>query len=138
MAEKKYQTKEEMIAEHGQAFGVKTEKEGWYGMEMQTKPSDPMVDSGTGKPYVLRTFEFAKNLSFKGTLTKQEIFNMHWRQIQTFLWGDGLVAHEDVNPRIVIGKKKYRIFILCKPRLMTIVVDKPQTLQEIFKPKSNA
>src|SRR3990167_3407185 len=92
MAEKKYQTNEEVIAEQGQAFGVKAGKEGWYGFETQTKPSDPMIDPGTGKPYVLRTFEFAKNPAFKAkTITKQELFNLHWRQIQALLWGDGLV-----------------------------------------------
>ena len=129
------QTNEETIQEYGQAFGVKTEKEGWYGNELQTKPT-LMVDPGTGKALILRTFEFAKNPEFKTkAITKQELFNMHWRQIRVMLWGYGLVPNEDAEPRIVIDKDKYRIFILCQPKLNTFVADKLKTLQDIFKKK---
>ena len=129
-------TSKETIQEYGQTFGIKA-KEGWYGQEIQTKPSDPLIDPGTGKPYIIRAFEFAKNPEFKGKLTKQEIFNMHWRQIQALLWGDGLVPNENINPRIHFRGNKYKIFILCQPRLRTFVADKPKTLQQLLgkKPK---
>lgn len=126
----------------GQSFEIQ-DKDKWYGTEIQSDTTQ-MVDSGTGRPFILRTFEFAKNPKVQMELrdkkipqpTKQQLFNTHWPQIRTLLWGDGLVANEEVEPRVVIGKKKYRIFILCEPKFGTIVNDKMKTLQEVFnKPK---
>ena len=104
--------------------------------------STPMVDAGTGKPLILRTFEFAFSPAFllkakaeHITVNKQQIFNFHWPQIRTIIWSDGLVASTDVDPRVIIGKKRYRIFLLCEPKFRNVVVDRPKTLQEIFKKK---
>lgn len=116
----------------------------WHGREVSTSADEgvQMVDSGVGKPYILRTFEFAidpmvneKMKKEKQVVDKQMLFNSHWPQIRILLWGDGLVANEDVPPRIVVGKKSYRIFVLCEPKFRTMVADKPQTLQEVFKKK---
>ena len=82
-----------------------------------------------------RKAKFAFCAGFQIPTAKQELFNMHWRQIRVMLWGDGLVPNEDAEPRIVIDKDKYRIFILCQPRLNTFVADKLKTLQDIFKKK---
>ncbi len=113
--------------------------ESWGGAKIQTD-GVPMVDAGVGKPLILRTFEFAINqskvqeLKEKGiVVTQQEIFNTHWPQIRKIIWSDGLVASTDVDPRIVIGKKRYRIFILCEPKFRTLIAEKPKTLQEVFK-----
>lgn len=102
----------------------------WSGGEVEVK-SDPLIDSGTGKPYVMRFFEFSMNPQVKYAPTKQELFNCHWNQIRHLLWRDGLVAYEGVEPRIVMGKKHYRIVLVCEPRLNTVVADRPATLQEI-------
>lgn len=115
----------------------------WYGATLET-PGTQMVDSGTGKPYILRTFEFAINPKVakemrdkKQTMDKQQLFNSHWPQIRLMLMSDGLVANEDVPPRVVVGKKrgkgKYRIFVLCEPKAGVAVVDKVATLQDLFK-----
>lgn len=112
----------------------------WYGATLQTDGTQ-MVDAGTGKAMVLRTFEFSKNPKVQLELkdkkipqpTKQQIFNTHWPQIKTILWGDGLIANQDVEPRVVIGKKKYRIFLLCQAKMGTTIIEKAQTLQEVFK-----
>lgn len=115
------------------------DKEKWYGESVEAK-SDPIIDPGTGKTLILRWFEFAINPEIKHTPTKQELFNAHWKQISTMLWGDGLVPRQDINPRVEIGKKrgkgKYRIFVLCEPRLGTFVAEKPQNLQEMIKPSA--
>ena len=137
MAKKiKAKTLEETIKEHGEVkevFGVQAEK-AWQGQELQTKPSDPLIDPGQGKPYIIRQFLFGKNPSFKGHKpSNQDIFNMHWRQIRNTLWGDGLVPREDIEPKIVgIKDNKYMIILVCEPRLMTMVAEKPQTLQDIL------
>ncbi len=110
------------------------EKNEWFGASLQT-PGMPMVDKGLGKPLVLRTFEFAVKFSNEKPPTRQELFNSHWPQIKNIIWGDGLVANTDVNPRIVIGKRRYRIFVLCEPKFRVMVADKPQTLQQVFNKK---
>lgn len=114
----------------------------WHGATVQTEstPETMMVDEGKGKPYVLRIFEFVFSPDFLkqrqryGTpVVKQELFNQHWRQMRSVLWSDGLVAREDIQPRIIVGKKKYKIFLMCEPRLGVMVAERPQTLQDIFK-----
>jgi len=113
-------------------------KDKWHGAQLGVE-GIPLVDAGVGKPLILRVFEFAinpvkvKELKEKGIIvSKQEIFNTHWPQIKMQIWGDGLVANEQVDPRVIIGKKRYRIFILCEPKFRNIVVDKPRTLQQVF------
>ncbi len=118
----------------GQEFIMEKGKETWSGQELATK-SDPIIDPGTGKALVLRVFEFGMNPDYKGRRPcKQDIFNMHWRQLSTILWSDGLVPKEDLNPRLEFIKgNKYQIFLLCKPRSGTMIAEKPKTLQDLFK-----
>lgn len=117
-----------------------TDNNEWYGASLQTEGT-PMVDSGTGRALILRVFDFAFKPGLEQKPSKQQLFNAHWSHIKTLIWSDGLVANTDVDPRVVIGKKRYRIFILCEPRLnknhiREAVVDRPTTLQEVFKKKS--
>lgn len=98
-----------------------------------------MIDSGTGKPLILRTFEFAMKPLPPGTPhpKEQQVFDAHWPHIKTIIRFDGLTANTDVAPRVVIGKKRYRIFILCEPTtrrgITETILEKPKTLQEVFK-----
>lgn len=107
----------------------------WYGSSIETSASDntPMVDSGTGRTLILRVFEFAINPKEKERPNKQDLFNSHWPQLRIMLWGDGLVANQDVPPKVIVGRRRYRIFILCEPKFRTMVNDKTKTLQELFK-----
>ncbi len=111
-------------------------KDNWFGSTLET-PGTPMIDSGTGRPLILRTFEFAMKPLPPGTPhpTKQQLFNAHWEQIKITIRFDGLVANTDVEPRVVIGKKRYRIFILCEPKFRELIIEQPKTLQQIFKPR---
>lgn len=128
----------------GQALGIDTGQEKWQAQEVGVNSNVPLVDAGTGKQYIIRQFEFAfdpskiKDIQKKKipAPTRQELFNSNVRQIRMTLWGDGLVPREDVEPRMIIGKKKYKIILVCEPRLGVIVNDKARTLQEITKPKS--
>lgn len=106
----------------------------WFGSTVET-PGTPMVDSATGRPLILRTYTYFVKPNAVGNPTKQQIFNYHWPQIKTMIWADGLVANTDIDPRVVVGKKKYRIFVLCEPRFRQMVVDRPTTLQDVFKKK---
>ncbi len=133
MTDKKSQTSEDILKGQGQAFGVKA-KEDWYGRDLQTN-SDPLIDSGTGRPMIIRQFQFVFNPNLKQKPTKQDLFNSHWPQMKIMLWGDGLVANTDVEPRMIVGKRKYRIFLLCEPKLRTMVAERPLTLQQLTQSK---
>lgn len=118
--------------------------EQWYGQSLQTDGT-PMVDDGTGRALILRTFEFAFNplvikqlKEKKVSVTKQDLFNYHWPHIKSLIWSDGLIANTDVDPRVVLGKKRYRIFVLCEPKtnkngIKETVIDRATDLQTIFK-----
>lgn len=109
-------------------------KNEWYGSTLET-PGQPMIDSATGRPMVLEVFEFAM-IPNQQVPTQQQLFNAHWPHIKTLIWSKGLVANTDVNPRVVIGKKRYRIFVLCEPRFnqhgIKVIQGKPTTLQDVF------
>lgn len=117
-------------------FALEKDRKKWEGNVLEVK-SDPLVDSGTGKPYILRSYAYKINPEVKETPSKQELFNSHWKHIQTTLWADGLKAYEGVNPRIVVGKDSYQIILAAEPRTVNgvtnTIVEKPRTLQQILK-----
>lgn len=135
MAKPKGVSAEEFLKDQGQEFAVKAE-DNWYGRELQTK-SNPVYDPGVGKPLVIRRFDFVVNPDFKGKLSQQELFNLHWKQISIQLWSDGLVPYEKVQPKVHIGKGKYTIGILAEANSRNAFMDKPKTLQQLM-PKTNA
>jgi len=120
----------------GDSFETVGQKEKWIGQEVEVQ-SDPLVDSGTGKPVILRFFEFkADPLAFKrDNPSNQQLFNSHAEQIKHFLWRDGLMPLEIMEPRIIRSKKKdgYRIMITCEPRPGVVLAEETQTLQQITK-----
>ena len=115
-------------------------KEKWQGSQVQVE-SQPLIDPGVGQPTIIRTFIFKANPEFlkknKGLrgIDKQELFNNHWRLLQIELWKDGLMAVEEVSPKITFRKNHYFIQITCKARFGVIVVDSPQKLQDYLNRK---
>lgn len=126
---------EKLITEQ-QEFEQQAGKADWYGRDVYTQ-SKPMIDPGTGKEVIIRKFEFGLNPLYKGNKpNKQDIFNMHWRQLRNILWGDGLVPMESVPPRVEFRDNNvYWIFLTCEARLNTVIADKVQTLQDLRKNK---
>lgn len=132
----------------GQALNVDDGKTKWQGQEIGVNSNIPLVDSGTGKPYIIRRFRFAFNPLVVQQIrqkkipapTHQELFNSNWNQIRTTLWGDGLIAiqEKELPPKIIIKRKWYEIVVVCEPKRGVIVADHISTLQEITKPKSTA
>lgn len=120
-------------------------KDQWTSTDVETEGT-PLIDPGTGQPFIIRQFEFSFNPETlkeikKNKLpapTKQQLFDSAWPQIRIMLWGDGLVAIEEAEfpPHIKIGKRKYKIYITCQPRRGTMVNEKPFTLQELTQPRS--
>lgn len=130
----------------GQGLEIDDGKKKWQGKEIGVNSDIPLKDDGTGRPYIIRQFEFRfdptkiKDIQNKKipAPTQQELFNSVWGQIRRTLWGDGIVAIEDPKtpPRILIFKKHFKVIILCEPKFGVLVADKIQTLQEITKPQS--
>lgn len=132
MDKKKTQTADDALAGQKPGFIVEKGKETWAGQTLEyTAP--PVIDPGIGRPQIIRCFTFKKNPEIKQLLSNQDLFNFHWRQIRSVMWGDGLVPNEDANPRIVHKKDGiYQIFVLARPRMNTIVADNPTNLQKII------
>ena len=118
--------------ESKQDFKLEKDGEQWEGASVDVN-SDPLIDSGTGSAHVLRIFEYAINPAIEHVPTKQELFEYHYQQINTTLWKDGLVANQEVPPRITIGPKTYRIYVTCDAKQGTTILEKPVTLQELMQ-----
>ena len=124
-----------MVKIIGEKPQIDLDKHEWYGQKIEGN-SDPLIDPATGKQYLLRFFEFAKNPDFKGAMpSKQELFNKHWPYIKTLLWSDGVTAYEGVEPRLAFTPKGYTITLLCEPRMGTFIVDKARPLHEQLQKK---
>lgn len=127
----------------GQRIELDTGDTKWQAQELGVNSNVPLVDAGTGKPYIIRRFEFKFDPSLLNDIknkkrpvpTQQELFNSNWRQIEITLWGDGLIVRKDIEPRVLVFKKHYQIILLCEPRMGVMVIDKPRTLQELTPSK---
>ena len=117
----------------------------WNAQQIGVNSDTPLVDAGTGQEYIVRQFLFsfnpetAKKIKEKKMAppTAQELFNSNWNQLRVELWKDGLVAvqENEYPPKIVIGKKRYKIILVCKARQGVMVANKVNKLQDILKPK---
>jgi hypothetical protein len=110
----------------------------WEGEEVRAESKTKLEeDKGTGRPIVLRFFEFGANFAaFKNRKpTAQELFNSHKKGMEAMLWSDELVFFQDVEPRLQFSKdgSKYRFIIPCIPRSGSVLVDAPKTLSELVK-----
>lgn len=130
--------KSHKVEDHiNQQFTTTDGKYGWFGQEVEVH-SDPLIDSGSGKPVIIRMFEFAANPEIlkQEKPTKQQLFDNHAAQIRSFLWRDGLQPYEGVSPKVSTSKKreKYRIFVACEPKPGVVLLERPKKLQDLTKP----
>lgn len=120
----------------GNKFIAQKGDDKWEGQELEVQ-SDPLVDTASGRPIILRYFEFTANPETfeKMQPNTQDIFTSHARQIEMFLWKDGLEPIKTIPPRVIFSKKKdsYRIFVTCQAKVGVAVLDTPQTLQDLIK-----
>ncbi len=135
----KVQTAHETIMQYGETsspFEVHKDGQVYEGREVAVKGT-PLIDSGTGKKLYIRNWIFAKNPAYKGRkLSNQEVFNWHYREINRWMWGDGLQPYMDVAPKVTHTGNKYIITIVCEPRLGVVAIDDSHTWQEYLPPKS--
>jgi len=112
----------------------------WEGEEVQAESKTKIQeDKGTGQPIILRFFDFQANPeAFKNEMpTAQQLFNSHRMGMESMLWTDGLTPCEAIEPRILFAKDKshYRFVVSCIPSLGNTIVEKSNTLEELFKIK---
>ena len=92
-------------------------------------------DLGSGEAAIIRCFTFGINpLAFKEHQpTKQELFNAHVKGIEVMLWRDGMRLMLDVEPRILVDQKTYKIFVGARPAkgYLLTKVQVPKTLKQI-------
>lgn len=112
----------------------------WLAQTLSTESETHLEDDeGTGDAAIIRMFEFKVNPeAFKQfTPTEQELFNTHYKGIESLLWRDGMKVMPEVEPRLTFSKNKkmYRIFIGAKPMKGHLLTEKPKTLSEIARSK---
>jgi len=92
-------------------------------------------DTGSGKKVIVRVFDFKANPeAFKHqTPSKQALFNSHAKEIELFLWKDGLVVMQEVKPQLKLSKDRthYRIVVGAEPRFGQQIYDVAHTLKEL-------
>lgn len=103
-------------------------------LEVESKTSLE-ADEGYGNATVIRMFEFQSNPVVFATYQPsfQELFNAHYKGIETALWKDGLKVMPDVDPRIVVDPEtgKYQIFVAATPARGQTLNERPMTLSEV-------
>lgn len=92
-------------------------------------------DKGEGKAVLVRSFDFKANPAafLHATPSKQELFNAHANQIETILWKDGLQVMPEIEPRLILSKKRdgYRIVVGAEPAKGHLLHQRPQMLTQI-------
>lgn len=92
-------------------------------------------DEGYGPAVIVRSFDFKANPQafHQYTPSKQELFNAHAKQIEIHLWKDGLQVMPDVDPKVILSKKRdgYRIVVGAEPARGHLLHQTPQTLSQI-------
>lgn len=123
-------------------IGQNDKSEDWNKEQIDVDPTRVQQDV-KDDPRIIREFIFAFNPATvklinehkMETISRQGLFNSHAKQIEIMLWGDGLVFDTEFEPRLVIGKKKYKIVIVCKARKGVLLGrgDDPKSLSEALK-----
>lgn len=113
-----------------QAKDAPVENIEWEGHDVQTE-AKPLMDTGKGKPIILRVFDFSLPANLPKRPSKQELIDFHKGKIKAFLWKDELVMIEELKLIYSKDYKHFRIFATCQPRAGSVVLEKPKLIQQI-------
>lgn len=87
-------------------------------------------DGGTGRPIILRQFEFQFPPGFKGKPTKEEILTESYiKYLENFLWADALEMI--MEPKVVFSEKGFKVFATCQVKKGNLI---PGYAQDMLKP----
>lgn len=104
----------------------------WNGAQVETG-EQRLDDPGTGKPIILRRFEFSYNPAIKYRPTKKDILTKDYlRFLDNRLWADELELIAE--PRVVFGDTSFSVFVTCQAKKGSRI---PDYAQDQLKPLQN-
>jgi hypothetical protein len=128
--------KNEFIIDELNAKDAPVENVRWHGQEIDT--SQKIEDPGTGRPIILRTFDFdlPKDIPSNQLPNKTQLMTFHRSKIIAFLWKDELELIQE--PKIVkINRRKFKIFAVCQAKKGSIIsqqhLNEMKPLQDIIQ-----
>lgn len=105
----------------------------WNASQVQT-PETRIEDAGSGRPIILRQFDFKYDPTLKGRPTKEQILTEDYkRYLNTLLWADELELVQE--PKVVFEDKGFKVFAVCQARkgsMLPHYANKPLPLQEVL------
>jgi hypothetical protein len=90
------------------------DKDGWYAGNMETE-GHRIDEPGTGKPIILRRFQYARNPAIKRKPTKEDVLTPGYiKYLENGLWADNMEMI--MEPKVVIDKKHITVFATCQAK----------------------
>lgn len=105
----------------------------WIGEQVETE-SQPLHSEGGGSPIILRTFEFELPPQEK-IPTDKKLLEAHRSKILAFLWRDELIPVQEFKVVKSRDNHHFRIFATCQAKVGSVILEKPQLIQDIFNGK---
>lgn len=99
----------------------------WEAQEMNAEVSQPLADDGSGRPVILRRFQFKFPPNLPQKPTKKEILEFHKDKLNIFLWKDELELVQ--IPKVRVNVSGYDIFATCVAKKGSLIFEKPKLLQ---------
>ncbi len=92
-----------------------------------------LANEGNGKPIILRTFDFDLPPGMDMP-SDEQILEAHKQRLTIYLWKDELVPIMEY--KVVKDNKKhsFRIFATCQAKAGSVILEKPQLLQDAIRP----
>lgn len=105
----------------------------WEGDHQETE-AIPLHNEGSGVPIILRSFEYElpPGVDMPGN---QDLIEAHKSRITAFLWKDELVPVQDFKVVRAKDQRHFRIFVTCQGKPGSVILEKPQLIQDIIRPK---
>lgn len=103
------------------------------GAEVEQLETEPvrLEDPGTGKPVILRRFEFQLPPGVL-EINKALLIKEHVKRLEVFLWKDELEMV--LPPKLVLEKNgAFSIFATCQSKKGSLILSKPQLIQDAIK-----
>lgn len=118
------------------AVGSPVKDIAWEAQEMNAEVSTPLVDDGSGKPVILRRFQFQFPPNLPHKPTKKQILEYHKDKLNIFLWKDELELVQ--TPKVRVHTNGYDIFATCVAKKGSLLSykHKPQLLQHAITKQS--
>lgn len=111
---------------------MEIDKYDYYASSMEAE-GQKIEDPGTGRPIIVRRFQFMYGPQHKGVPTKEQVLTPEYiKYLENFLWADNLEMV--MHPRVVYEKGGFSVFATCQAKKGNIIpyehAEKLRPLQE--------